>query len=396
MVKRNPNFLKVSDRYLFSEVGRQIREYKEKHPERELVSLSLGDTSEPLSATVVAGLSQKAIQLGTRGGYQGYGPEQGDMQLRYKIAEVFYPKQISADEIFISDGAKCDIGRLQLLFGQSVSIAVQDPTYPAYVDTSLLVAGRPIISLPCHPGNGFFPTMDGAPHIDLLYLSSPNNPTGAVATKEQLQTLVGWAKKKGALVIFDAAYSGFIQDPTLPRSIYEIEGADEVAIEVSSFSKLIGFTGVRLGWSVIPKKVCFEGGDSVHKDFTRLITTFFNGASIIAQAGALAALSEQGISEMKRTTSFYLENALLIKKALKPKGFPIYGGENAPYLWVDFDKQNAWDLFHTLLEHTGVIATPGSGFGPQGEGFLRFTSFGAREHVLKAIDRIEKRWPAAF
>jgi LL-diaminopimelate aminotransferase len=393
MVKRNPNFLKLPGNYLFPEVARRVKLFKEGHPEADLVSLSIGDTSEPITAAAADGLSLQAAQLGQREGYRGYGPEQGDPKLRAKISALFYQGRICPDEIFISDGAKCDIGRLQLLFGSSASIAVQDPAYPVYAETGILLGNCSIFYLPCMAENSFFPDVASLPPVDLLYICSPNNPTGAVATKEQLTRLVEQAKKQKSLVIFDAAYSGFIQDPALPRTIYAIEGAEEVAIEVSSFSKLIGFTGVRLGWSVIPKKVCFEGGFSVHKDFTRLITTFFNGASVISQAGALAALSPQGVAEMTQTLSFYLENARLIKNALASKGVCIFGGENAPYLWVDFGKQNSWDLFQHLLETTGLIATPGSGFGVQGEGFLRFSAFGSRSNILKAIERIEKRWP---
>lgn len=393
MVKRNSNFSKLSENYLFPEVTHRVRLFKKEHPEAELISLSIGDTSEPLPPTTTEGLVTQAAKMGSREGYRGYGSEQGEIQLKTKISEVFYQKKISPDEVFISDGAKCDIGRLQLLFGRSVSIAVQDPVYPVYVDSSILLGSRSIAYLPCLAENAFFPDVNKIPAVDLLYICSPNNPTGAVATTQQLKMLVSWAKKHQSFLIFDAAYSGFIQDPNLPRSIYEIEGADEVAIEVSSFSKLIGFTGVRAGWCVIPKKLCFEEGHAVHKDFTRLITTFFNGASIISQAGALAALSPQGLVEMKQMLDFYLENVKLIKQALASKKLTIYGGENAPYLWVDFGKKNSWDLFQKLLETTGLISTPGSGFGKGGEGFLRFSAFGSRAHILKAIDRIEKKWP---
>lgn len=393
MVKRNSNFLKLSENYLFPEVMRRVKEYKQCNPDCDLISLSIGDTSEPITPSAMEGLLTQAALMGTREGYRGYGPEQGDPVLRAKIAEVFYHNQISGDEIFISDGAKCDIGRLQLLFGPSVTIGVQDPSYPVYVDTALLLGMRSVVYLPCSSENNFFPDPASLPHVDLLYLCSPNNPTGGVATREQLTKLVQWAKQNHSLIIFDAAYAGFIQDPSLPRSIYEIAGGDEVAIEVSSFSKLVGFTGVRVGWSVIPKKISFEGGHSVHKDFSRIVTTFFNGASIISQKGALAALSPQGLTEMGSMLSFYLENARLLKETLLSKNLSIYGGDNAPYLWVNFGKQSSWELFQRLLEKTGLIATPGSGFGAQGEGFLRFTAFGTRPHLLKAIERIVEQWP---
>lgn len=393
MVKRNPNFWRLSESYLFPEVMRRVRQCRAERPEVELISLSIGDTSEPLTKAPVEGLKQQAEQMATRAGYKGYGSEQGDPALRQRIAEVFYRGRITPDEVFVSDGAKCDIGRLQVLFGQTTRLAVQDPTYPVYVDTSMVIGNSGITYLPCGEENGFFPDLFTLPQVDLLYLCSPNNPTGSVATKEQLQSLVSWAKQQGSFIIFDAAYSGFIQDPELPRSIYEIEGADEVAIEVSSFSKLFGFTGVRLGWTVIPYKLRFAGGESVHQDFTRLITTFFNGASVIAQAGGTAALSEKGLVEMQQTLAFYLENARLIRKALENKGLVVQGGINAPYLWVKCGSKPSWDLFQSLMETTGVITTPGSGFGPHGEGYLRFSAFGNRSHILKAVERIEHLWP---
>jgi len=394
MVKRNPHFLKLSENYLFPEVMQRVKCFKQENPEADLISLSIGDTSEPIPPTATAGLCHQAMQMGTREGYRGYGLEQGDPRLRAQLSSHFYCGHIQPEEIFISDGAKCDIGRLQMLFGPSATLAVQDPTYPVYVDTGLLLGKQAITYLPCHAENHFFPELKRLPHVDLLYLCSPNNPTGSVATHEQLKELVNWAKRERSIVIFDAAYAGFIQNPQLPRSIYEVEGAEDVAIEVSSFSKFLGFTGVRLGWTVIPKHLTFEGGFSVHKDFTRLITTFFNGASIVSQAGALAALSPQGIQEMQQMLAFYLENAQLIKGALQAKQLKVHGGENAPYLWVDFGKKNSWDLFQNVLTATGIITTPGSGFGMHGEGYLRFSAFGSRPHILKAIERIERQWPA--
>lgn len=392
MVKRNPNFLNLADNYLFLEVQRQVKEFKERCPKAELLSLSIGDTSEPLPPTAAQGLITKSAEMQTRTGYCGYGPESGNSSLRAKISSHFYKGRIAADEIFISDGAKCDIGRLQLLFGPECTIALQDPTYPAYADNARLMGTRSITYLDCSPKNGFFPNLTSLNNIDLLYLCSPNNPTGAVATKKQITELIDWAKNSKALIIFDAAYSGFIQDPTLPRSIYDAEGADEVAIEISSFSKLIGFTGVRTAWSVIPKKLQFEGGHEVHRDFSRLMSTAFNGASIISQAGALSALSEKGLQEMQELLSFYMTNARLIKTALENKGICVYGGDNAPYLWADFGKKkSSWGHFHDLLETCGLITTPGSGFGTQGEGFIRFSAFGSRENILRAVKRIEER-----
>lgn len=385
MVRRNPHFTSLNQRYLFPEVKRRAARFP------EAISLSIGDTSEPLPAAITQAMEEAASALQTRSGYRGYGAEAGEFALRQKIADVFYPGVIEPEEIFISDGAKCDIGRLQLLFGNGVVTALQNPTYPVYADTGLLL-NQKLLYLDCLPENGFFPAK--LPDADLIYICSPNNPTGSVATQGQLKHLIKWAKERRALVIFDAAYSGFIQDPALPRSIYEIEGADEVAIEVSSFSKLIGFTGVRLGWSVVPKKLTYNEGGSLLNDYERIITTFFNGASCISQAGGLAALEQR--QEMEKMCRFYLENAQLIKEALLPKGFPIYGGVNAPYLWIDFGEQESWSLFQLLLQETGIITTPGSGFGTCGEGFLRFSAFGSRTHIHQALERIETRWPASL
>ncbi len=382
MVKRNPHFSRLSKNYLFPEVTRRARSFE------NLISLSIGDTSEPIPHAITEAMKKAATQLGSRKGYRGYGAEQGNAALREKISEVIYKGKISADEIFISDGAKCDIGRLQILFGSDKTIAVQNPAYPVYVDTGLML-NQKVVYMECLPENNFFPNT--FPDADLLYLCSPNNPTGSVATHAQLENLVQWAKKSNTFIIFDAAYSGFIQDPTLPESIYEIEGADEIAIEVSSFSKLIGFTGVRLGWSVIPKNMTYAEGGSVHDDYTRVVTTFFNGASNISQAGGLAALDHP--DEIAKLSTYYLENARLIKKALESKECRIYGGENAPYLWVDFGKIESWDLFQMVLEKTKLITTPGSGFGSCGEGYLRFSAFGNRTQILNAVKRIETQWP---
>jgi LL-diaminopimelate aminotransferase len=393
MVKRNPHFLNLSERYLFPEVARRVQCFKQTHPEVELISLSVGDTSEPLTPAATEGLKRQAEAMETREGYIGYGPEQGNFSLREKISKIFYNKELAPDEIFVSDGAKCDLGRLQLLFGQGINIGVQDPTYPVYVDTSLIIGSREIIYLPCHAENDFFPDFLNLPPIDLVFLCSPNNPTGVAATHAQLRKAVSWAHKHHSILIFDAAYSGFIQDPRLPRSIYAIEGADEVAIEISSFSKWAGFTGVRLGWTVIPKKLRFDEGEPLHTDFNRLITTFFNGASVIAQAGGLAALSHEGLIEMEQTLSFYLQNAQLIRNALEYKGLTVHGGMNAPYIWVKCGHQPSWELFQKIMESTGIVTTPGSGFGKQGEGYLRFSAFGSRSHILKACKKITTSWP---
>lgn len=395
MVKRNLHFAQVSSSYLFPEVARRVKTFLAAHPSSPLIHLSIGDTSEPLAAPIAEEMEKVSKGLHSREGYQGYGPEQGDKQLRDRIAAIFYPGKIATDEIFISDGAKCDLGRLQTLFGPHASIAIPDPAYPVYADTNL-IAGRGALSiLPCQAEENFFPSIHQLPNVDILYLCSPNNPTGACLDKKQLHAFVEWARKGKRILVYDAAYASYIQDSSLPRSIYEIEGAEEVAIEVSSFSKLAGFSGVRLGWTVVPHRLRYEDGKSVHADWSRLVTTFFNGASLIAQAGGIAALSEKGLQAIRTQISFYLENAQLLRQALLKKGCCVYGGENAPYLWVAFDKGlSSWDLFQRLLESTHLVTTPGSGFGASGEGCLRFSAFGPREKILEAIGRIDKRWPA--
>jgi LL-diaminopimelate aminotransferase len=383
MTKRNPVFNTVNPSYLFLEIAKRVSAFREKNPGAKLINLGVGDTTEPLPQNVAESLSHFSKNMATPFGYRGYGKEQGDLRLREEIATAFYQKKISPEEIFISDGAKCDIGRLQILFGRTASIAVQDPTYPVYVDTSLLIGQHKIHYLPCTPENNFFP--DSIPPCDLIYFCSPNNPTGAAATDAQLKNLVAQAKKNNSILIYDAAYASFIRDPNLPCSIYEIEGAQEVAIELSSFSKLAGFTGVRLGWTIVPLALKYESGESVHQDWKRIATTFFNGASCISQAGGLAVLAPEGISEIKKINDFYMENAAILRQALKK--FPVYGGENTPYLWVHFQKPS-WEIFQTLLESCALVATPGSGFGKLGEGFLRFSAFGSRERIQEGAERL--------
>lgn len=399
MVKRNTHFAKLQGGYLFPEVHKRKMKLLEKYPDAKLISLSIGDTTEPIPSHVVQSLCQAAQDMGTLEGYRGYGPEQGYLKLREKISEIIYKGHLSADEIFISDGAKCDIARLQFLFGSGATIAVQDPAYPVYVDTSVM-AGQTgpfnpastqyegIIYMPCLPENDFFPDLSSLPHSDLIYFCSPNNPTGAAATRKQLKHLVELAKARGSIIIFDAAYASFIQEDNLPRSIYEIPGAKEVAIEINSFSKLIGFTGIRLSWSTVPHQLLFEDGFSVRQDWHRLLTTCFNGASAISQEGGIAALSQTGQQERACLTAFYMENTRLLKEALETLGYSVYGGSNAPYLWIKTKEKSSWDAFENFLNHYHIVTTPGSGFGPSGEGFIRFSAFSHREHILEAIQRM--------
>ncbi|TAH52925.1 MAG: LL-diaminopimelate aminotransferase, partial [Treponema sp.] len=308
MLNRNPNIAHLSSGYLFPEISRRRNAYAKANPEARIISLGIGNTTEPLTPHVVEGLQAEALRLGTKEGYSGYGDETGLPSLRAKIAEVLYSGLVSPEEVFISDGAKCDIGRIQYLFGQDVAVAVQDPAYPVYVDGSVMIgAAGPVLEngsgykgityMPCTAENDFFPDLSVIPQNALVYFCSPNNPTGAVATKAQLEELVRVVRSRNSIIIFDSAYASFIRDPSLPKSIFEIDGARECAIEISSFSKPIGFTGVRLGWSIVPEQLVFSDGTPVMRDWTRLMTTIFNGASNIAQYGGLASLDEEGLAE---------------------------------------------------------------------------------------------------
>jgi LL-diaminopimelate aminotransferase len=396
MIQRNPCIANLKAGYLFPEIAKRRREYAAAHPEAKIISLGVGNTTEPVLPHINQGLTEGAARLGTVEGYSGY-QDEGLQSLREKISAVFYNGKFTANEIFISDGAKCDIGRLQLLFGRSTQVAVQDPSYPVYVDGSVLIgaAGRfggagydGIVYLPCTKANGFFPDLSRLPSKSLLYFCSPNNPTGAVANREQLGVLVKTCLEKGALVVFDAAYSEYVRDPKLPKSIYEIEGSRQCAIEVNSFSKSAGFTGVRLGWSVVPSELKYEGGESVNADWNRVCSTIFNGASNIAQAGGLAALDDDGLKEIKGLTDFYLGNARLIRDALHSLGIETTGGDNSPYIWAYFPNRDSWEVFSQILEKCQVVTTPGAGFGPAGNGYIRFSAFGHRADVQEACKRL--------
>jgi len=398
MVQRNKNIAKLQAGYLFPEINRRKTEFLAKNPDAKIISLGIGNTTEPLQATAVKALKDASEAMGTAEGYSGYGDEQGMTALREKIAEKFYNNRIPADEIFVSDGAKCDTGRLQMMFGNDASIAVQDPSYPVYVDSAVIMGQTDAFNkdndqfngiqyMPCTAENNFFPELKAA---DVIYFCSPNNPTGAVATKEQLTELVKFAKDNKSIIVFDAAYAEFIADPELPKSIYEIDGADEVAIEVCSFSKPFGYTGVRLGWTVVPKALKFDDGSSVRDDWNRIMTTVFNGASNIIQTATINMLNDEGMKEMRELVAFYIENARLIKTALDSYGFTTYGGDNAPYIWVKTDKMDSWEAFSYILENAHIVTTPGAGFGPAGDGYVRFSAFGGRANILEAIERMKE------
>jgi LL-diaminopimelate aminotransferase len=402
MVKRNKYISKLQAGYLFPEIGRRKKEFMKQNPDAKIISLGIGNTTEPLSPHVTNALKKASEEMGTFKGYSGYGDEQGMINLRTKISKVWYNSLVLEDEIFVSDGAKCDVGRLQTLFGSEVTIAVQDPAYPVYVDGSVIIGATGnynsekklfdnIVYMPCKPENDFFPDLANTPRSDLIYFCSPNNPTGATATKQQLKQLVDFAIKNKSIILFDAAYACFIRDKSLPKSIYEIEGAKECAIEINSFSKPIGFTGVRLGWTVCPKELKFDDGSPVINDWNRVMCTIFNGASNIVQLGGLGALDEIGIKEMKETVDYYLNNAKLIKEGLDMIGINSYWTGNSPYIWAKFPNKDSWDVFNDILEKTHIVTTPGVGFGPSGQGFVRFSAFGHKEDVEEAVNRLKEK-----
>ncbi len=399
MVARNKHMAKLVAGYLFPEIGRRRREFMAAHPEAKVISLGIGDTTEPLTPHITAGLLKAASALSTAHGYSGYGDEQGIPALRNAVAERIYGGRVKGEEVFISDGAKPDTGRLQMMLGGETTIAVQDPSYPVYVDSAVIIGQtgafneatrqfEKIVYMPCTPENGFFPDLSRTPRTDLIFFCSPNNPTGAVATRAQLERLVAFARKNKSIILYDAAYAMYIRDPELPRSIFEIDGARQVALEINSFSKPIGFTGVRLGWTVVPEELCFDDGTPVRKDWNRIMTTVFNGASNIVQHGGLAALDTEGRKELAATVDFYMENAGIIRQALVNMGVTVYGGDQAPYIWAKLRGRGSWEAFTQILEKAHVVCTPGVGFGPCGEGFVRFSAFGHRENVLEAVQRL--------
>ncbi|XP_031476793.1 probable LL-diaminopimelate aminotransferase, chloroplastic [Nymphaea colorata] len=400
-VTRNPNMAKLQAGYLFPEIARRRSAHMAKHPDARIISLGIGDTTEPIPDVITSAMAKRAHALATIDGYSGYGAEQGDQKLRAAIAESFYGSLgIDSSDIFVSDGAKCDISRLQLLFGSNVKIAVQDPSYPAYVDSGVIMGQTGLYEkdlekyanieyMRCSPDNGFFPDLTKISKCDIIFFCSPNNPTGSAATREQLIQLVKFAKDNGSIIIYDSAYAMYISDDS-PRSIYEIPGAEEVAIETASFSKYAGFTGVRLGWTVIPKQLLFTDGFPVAKDFNRIVCTCFNGASNISQAGGIACLSEEGLKAMLDVVSFYKENTKIIVETFTSLGYKVYGGKNAPYVWVHFPGRKSWDVFAEILEKAHIVTTPGSGFGPAGEGFVRVSAFGHRENILEASKRLKQ------
>jgi len=403
-VERNENFAKLAGGYLFPEIGRRRNAYLEANPEMadRLISLGIGDTTMPIPPHILSGLVEGAKKLGTQEGYSGYGAEQGQALLREKIAKVLYNDLVDPSEVFVSDGAKCDIMRVQQMFGTKVKSAVQDPSYPVYVDTSVMMGQTGtqdpdtqqydnLVYMKCGPENGFFPDYASLPRADVVYLCSPNNPTGAAASKEQLTEMVKLCKERGSILVFDAAYAPFIRSENIPKSIFEIEGAKDVAIEVNSFSKYAGFTGVRLGWTVVPAGLKFKDGSLVRDDFNRVMTTAFNGASNIVQAGGLACLDDEGQKEISTLIDYYLENAKILRDTFQDLGYVVHGGTDAPYVFVELPEAlgGSWDAFSMILEKAQVVTIPGAGFGPGGEGFLRLSAFAPRDSIIEACERLK-------
>ena len=402
MVTVNHNYLKLPGSYLFSTIGKKVRAYKEENPDKEVISLGIGDVTQPLVPAIIDALHGAVEEMAHAETFHGYAPDLGYEFLRRAIAKNDYQDRgcdIAADEIFVSDGAKSDSGNIQEIFGTDNKVAVCDPVYPVYVDTNVM-AGRTgeynrvrenfdgVIYMPCRKENGFLPEFP-LEVPDLIYLCFPNNPTGSAITKDELQKWVDYANKNGCVIIYDAAYEAYISEENVPHSIYECEGARTCAIELRSFSKNAGFTGVRLGFTVIPKELVRDGV-SLHSLWARRHGTKFNGAPYIVQRAGEAVYSEAGKAQLKDQVGYYMRNAKLIHDELTKAGFSVSGGVNAPYIWLETpDKMTSWEFFDYLLKNANVVGTPGSGFGSHGEGYFRLTAFGTYENTLKAIDRIK-------
>jgi LL-diaminopimelate aminotransferase len=408
VVQVNGNYLKLKAGYLFPEIARRVKAFSESNPEAQVIRLGIGDVTEPLPAACRTAMKAAVDELGTREGFRGYGPEQGYLWLREAIAQHDFQArgcEVSAEEIFISDGSKCDSSNILDILGEGNRIAVTDPVYPVYVDSNVM-AGRTgeadatgryggLTYLPITADNGFTAPIPTEP-VDLVYLCFPNNPTGAVATKEQLQAWVNYARAHKALILFDAAYEAFISDPSLPHSIYEIEGARECAIEFRSFSKNAGFTGTRCALTVVPRGLMgtAANGEAVELWglWNRRQCTKFNGVSYIVQRGAEAVYSPEGQAQVKALINFYMDNAALIRRELTAAGIQVYGGEQAPYVWLKTPEgQDSWGFFDHLLGQAHVVGTPGSGFGAAGEGYFRLSAFNSRANVEEAMRRLRSR-----
>ena len=409
MAKANANYLKLKAGYLFPEIGRRVAAFAAADKDAEIIRLGIGDVTRPLVPAVVEAMRAGVDEMGTDGGFRGYGPEQGYDFLIDLIREHEYASrgvEIARDEVFVSDGSKCDSGNIQEIFGLDNVVALTDPVYPVYLDTNVM-AGRTgaagadgryagIVYMPATAENGFVPVLPEQ-KVDLIYLCSPNNPTGAAAGRDELARWVEYARANGSIILFDAAYEAYVSDPAIPRSIYEIPGARDVAIEFRSFSKTAGFTGTRCAFTVVPKSVTAEAGGervAVNALWNRRQTTKFNGVSYPVQRGAAAVYSPEGREQTRDIVRFYMDNAAIIRKGLAAAGFTVFGGTNAPYIWLRTPAGlSSWDFFDRLLSQANVVGTPGSGFGPSGEGYFRLSAFNSRANVEEAVARIDRaRW----
>ncbi|MEW8288886.1 MAG: LL-diaminopimelate aminotransferase [Candidatus Thiodiazotropha endolucinida] len=402
MIKINENYKKLQASYLFSDIAKRVAAFQQANPDKHIIRLGIGDVTRALPDACIKAFHAAIDEMANDATFHGYGPEQGYDFLRKAIAEGDFQSRgcnIEADEIFVSDGAKCDSGNFQEIFANDIRVAIPDPVYPVYVDTNVMAgrtgeaeAGRytGLTYLEGTRENGFIPDLPSAP-VDLIYLCFPNNPTGATATKEQLTQWVEYAKNNKALILFDAAYEAFVQDERLPRSIYEIEGADEVAVEFRSFSKNAGFTGTRCAYTVVPKacKAYTTSGEavSIQDLWNRRHTTKFNSVSYPVQRAAEAVYSEEGRTQISELVGYYLNNAKFIRDQMEGLGYNCIGGENSPYIWIDA-QGDSWDLFDMLLNKAGVVCTPGAGFGKCGEGYIRISAFNSFENVQDAMKRI--------
>lgn len=387
----NQHYLELQDSYLFSLVTKKVNAYKEKNPNKEVIRLGIGDVTLPLVPAVVKAMQKAVAEQGEKSTFKGYGEEQGYEFLRQTICQYYSEKNISLSdtEVFISDGAKSDIGNILDIFDIDNTVLIPDPVYPVYVDTNVM-AGRKIIYANGTVENNFSPLPDENIKADIIYLCSPNNPTGAVYTKEQLESWVSYALKNDAVILFDSAYETFIQDESLPTSIYQIEGAEKCAIEFCSLSKTAGFTGTRCGYTIVPHAL-IRNNTSLNKLWLRRQTTKFNGVPYIVQKGAEAVFSNEGLQQIKENIAYYMENAKLISETLKELNIWHVGGENSPYIWLKCpNDMTSWDYFDYLLENAQVVGTPGSGFGSNGEGFFRLSAFGERKNVVEAMERLRK------
>ena len=386
----NRHFLEVADSYLFSTIAHKVNEYTAANPDKKIIRLGIGDVTRPLAPAVIDALHAAVEDMSKAETFHGYGPEQGYDFLKESLQGYYasHGVKLDLDEIFVSDGAKSDVGNILDIFGTDNLVLVPDPVYPVYVDTNVM-AGRKIQYMNATEENGFLPLPEESVDADIIYLCSPNNPTGAVYTKDQLQTWVDYANEREAVILFDAAYECFITDPTLPRSIFEIPGAKTCAIEFCSFSKTAGFTGTRCGYTVVPKALVRQD-TPLNKMWLRRQTTKFNGVPYIVQKGAAAVFTQEGLPQIKETIGYYLDNAKIIAQAMDELGIWYTGGTNSPYIWLKCpNNMKSWDFFDLLLEQANVVGTPGAGFGNNGEGFFRLTAFGNRENTQEAVERIK-------